>query len=72
MTSEQPMASDAIISKMTPSCHISPCRKNISVPAAAPTQANRPISHCGRGERSAIAPTKISRNAEISVVTVVT
>ncbi len=59
-----------MIISTTPSCQLLPLTKNISVAASEPSQAKPPSSRAGLGDRSAMAPTKMSTIAEMMVAAV--
>lgn len=67
MTRLAPRQMFATMKSTTPSCQLLPVMRNISDAAAAPVQANAPKRRVGAGERSAMAPTKMRKIAEMIV-----
>src|SRR6476660_2931188 len=67
MTSDAPRHSVAMMTRTTPSCQLVPETKNMSEPATAPAQANPANRRVGCSLRSAMAPTKMRKIAEMIV-----
>ena len=65
-----PRHTAATIMSPTPSCQLLPTRKNMKQAASEPAHAKAPSSLAGRGERSAMAPTKMRTIAERMVAAV--
>ncbi len=59
-----------MMNSTTPSCQFVPVTRNIKLAAIAPTQAKPPKSLVGWLDRSAMAPTKMRKIAEMIVETV--